>query len=83
MLVPAPVIVPLSGSGLATLLVSTLVSGPTPWIAPAVRTAFPEGRSRPGDVRRGQSATPRSVAVKPPEKGVDPSEAAEPREPVS
>ncbi len=43
MLVPAPVIVPLSSSGLATSLVRSLVEGPTPWIAPAVRTAFPEG----------------------------------------
>jgi len=42
-LVPTPVTVPLSGSGLATLLVRTLVGGPTPWIAPAVTTAFPEG----------------------------------------
>ena len=43
MLVPAPVIVPLSSSGLATALVRGLLDGPTPWIAPAVRTAFPEG----------------------------------------
>ncbi|HSN07010.1 MAG TPA: LpqB family beta-propeller domain-containing protein [Candidatus Angelobacter sp.] len=43
MLVPAPVIVPLTSSGLATALVRSLVAGPTPWIAPAVRTAFPEG----------------------------------------
>ncbi len=42
-LVPTPVTVPLTGSGLATLLVRTLVAGPTPWIAPAVTTAFPEG----------------------------------------
>ena len=42
-LVPTPVTVPVSGSGLATLLVRTLVGGPTPWIAPAVTTAFPEG----------------------------------------
>jgi hypothetical protein len=42
-LVPTPVTVPLTGSGLATLLVRTLVGGPTPWIAPAVTTAFPEG----------------------------------------
>ncbi len=34
---------PLSSSGLATALVRSLVAGPTPWIAPAVRTAFPEG----------------------------------------
>jgi hypothetical protein len=42
-LVPTPVTVPLTGSGLATLLVRTLVAGPTPWIAAAVTTAFPEG----------------------------------------
>jgi hypothetical protein len=43
MLVPAPVTVQLSDSGLATALVRQLVAGATPWIAPAVRTAFPEG----------------------------------------
>ena len=42
-LVPAPITVPRTGSGLATLLVRSLVRGATPWIAPAVRTAFPEG----------------------------------------
>ncbi len=42
-LVPAPVTVPLSDAGLATQLVRGLVDGPTDWLAPAVRTAFPEG----------------------------------------
>lgn len=42
-LVPAPVTVPLSTSGLATQLVRGLIGGPTAWLAPAVRTAFPEG----------------------------------------
>jgi hypothetical protein len=42
-LVPAPVTVPLSSSGLATQLVRGLIGGPTAWLAPAVRTAFPEG----------------------------------------
>ena len=42
-LVPAPVTIPFSTSGLATQLVSGLLAGPTSWIAPAVRTAFPEG----------------------------------------
>jgi hypothetical protein len=42
-LVPDPITVPLTGSGLPTLLVRTLVAGATPWIAPALRTAFPEG----------------------------------------
>ena len=42
-LVPAPVTVPLTSSGLATQLVRGLLSGPTPWLAPAVTTAFPEG----------------------------------------
>ena len=42
-LVPAPITVPRTGSGLATLLVGSLIRGATPWIAPAVRTAFPEG----------------------------------------
>jgi hypothetical protein len=42
-LVPDPVTVPLSGSGLPTQLVSGLLAGATSWLAPAVRTAFPEG----------------------------------------
>jgi hypothetical protein len=42
-LVPDPVTVPLTGTGLPTLLVRTLVTGATPWIAPALRTALPEG----------------------------------------
>ena len=42
-LVPDPITVPLTGSGLPTLLVRTLVAGATPWIAPALRTALPEG----------------------------------------
>jgi hypothetical protein len=37
------VTVPLTGTGLPTLLVRTLVTGATPWIAPALRTALPEG----------------------------------------
>ncbi len=42
-LVPDPVTVPLSGSGLPTQLVRGLLAGATSWLAPAVRTAFPEG----------------------------------------
>jgi Lipoprotein LpqB beta-propeller domain/Sporulation and spore germination len=42
-LVPAPVTIPLSDAGLATSLVRGLLDGPTSWIAPAVRSAFPEG----------------------------------------
>ena len=43
-LVPAPITIPFSpASGLATQLVNGLLAGPTTWIAPAVRTAFPEG----------------------------------------
>ncbi|MGD9954875.1 MAG: GerMN domain-containing protein, partial [Candidatus Nanopelagicales bacterium] len=42
-LVPAPVMLPLSNAGVATRLVSALLAGPTPWIAPSVRTGFPEG----------------------------------------
>ena len=42
-LVPAPVLVPLSNAGVATRLVSALLDGPTPWIAPSVRSGFPEG----------------------------------------
>ena len=47
------------------------------------RAAFPDGRSRPGDVRRGHSATPRSVAAPPADKGAPPTDTSEPREPVS
>ena len=42
-LVPAPVTIPLTTSAMATQLVRGLLAGPTSWIAPAVRTAFPEG----------------------------------------
>jgi hypothetical protein len=42
-LVPAPVTIPVSGAGMATQLVRALLAGPTPWIAPSVRTGFPEG----------------------------------------
>lgn len=41
--VPAPVTIPISETGVATQLVRGLLAGPTPWIAPAVRTAFPDG----------------------------------------
>ena len=42
-LVPDPITVPVVGSGLPTTLVRALLHGPTGWLAPAVRTAFPEG----------------------------------------
>ena len=42
-LVPDPVTVPLSDAGLPTQLVRGLLNGATTWLAPAVRTAFPEG----------------------------------------
>lgn len=42
-MVPDPVTVPVIGPGLATGLVQALLTGPTRWLAPAVRTAFPEG----------------------------------------
>ncbi|HET7902657.1 MAG TPA: LpqB family beta-propeller domain-containing protein [Candidatus Nanopelagicales bacterium] len=42
-LVPDPVTVPASASGQATQLVRQLLAGPTPWLAPAVSTAFPQG----------------------------------------
>ncbi|CAB4928514.1 MAG: hypothetical protein F2842_00485 [Actinobacteria bacterium] len=44
-LVPDPISVPNSGSGLATTLVRRLLEGPTEWLAPAVRTAVPNGVS--------------------------------------
>ena len=40
-LVPDPVYVPVVRPGAATSLVRALLDGPTPWLAPAVRTAFP------------------------------------------
>lgn len=45
-LVPDTVTVSVTSSaGLATTLVRTLLAGPTSWLAPAVRSAFPEGTS--------------------------------------
>jgi hypothetical protein len=41
-LVPDPVYLPTRGR-LATLLAQELLAGPSPWLAPAVATAFPEG----------------------------------------
>lgn len=42
-LVPDPITVPVVGSSLPTTMVRALLRGPTNWLAPAVRTAFPEG----------------------------------------
>ncbi len=42
-LVPAPITVPVTSSAVATVLVQSLLQGATPWIAPAVSSAFPEG----------------------------------------
>lgn len=42
-LVPDARTIPVSDSGLATTLVRRLMSGPTEWLAPAVRTGVPEG----------------------------------------
>lgn len=41
-LVPNQVLLPV-GPGVSTTLVRALLEGPTPWLAPAVRTAFPAG----------------------------------------
>ena len=41
-LVPEPVLVPV-GPGVSTSLVRALMAGPSPWLAPAVRTAIPAG----------------------------------------
>ncbi|MFZ0324414.1 MAG: LpqB family beta-propeller domain-containing protein [Actinomycetes bacterium] len=43
LLVPDPVYVPIVRPGSATSLMRALLDGPTPWLAPAVRTAFPAG----------------------------------------
>jgi hypothetical protein len=43
MLVPDPIQLPTSDPGPATRLVESLLAGPTAWLAPAVRTAFPSG----------------------------------------
>ena len=45
MLVPDARTIPVSDSGVATTLVRRLIAGPTEWLAPAVRTGFPEGVS--------------------------------------
>ena len=42
-LVPDPITLPATGSGVATALMRRLLAGPTDWLAPAVRTAFPSG----------------------------------------
>lgn len=42
-LVPDPITVPVVGSSLPTTMVRALLQGPTNWLAPAVRTAFPDG----------------------------------------
>lgn len=42
-LVPDPVLIPIDRPGAATSMVRALLDGPTPWLAPAVRTAFPAG----------------------------------------
>ena len=42
-LVPDPRLIPVDGPGLATTLMRALAEGPTEWLAPAVRTALPDG----------------------------------------
>jgi hypothetical protein len=49
-LVPDPVMVPVEArSQLATTLVRSLLRGPTAWLSPAVRTAFPRGATLRGN----------------------------------
>lgn len=43
--VPDPRLFPVSGQGAATTLTRALINGPSDWLAPAVRTAFPDGSS--------------------------------------
>lgn len=43
MLVPDPRMIPVIGPGLATTLVRRLITGPTEWLQPAVRTGLPPG----------------------------------------
>ncbi len=49
-LVPNTVFLPVTGAGLTTALMRALLRGPTPWLAPAVRTAVPAGTSLLGPV---------------------------------
>ena len=42
-LVPDARMIPVVGSGLATTLIRRLVTGPSEWLLPAVRTGFPDG----------------------------------------
>lgn len=42
-LVPDPRLFAVSGTGAATTLTRALLAGPSDWLAPAVRTAFPDG----------------------------------------
>lgn len=50
LLVPDPVLLRDTQHGLATDLVSTLLAGPSDWLAPAVRTALPQGVGLIGNV---------------------------------
>ena len=42
-LVPDPRLIPLDGPGVPTSLLQALTTGPTEWLAPAVRTGLPDG----------------------------------------
>ena len=42
-LVPDTRLIPAAGAGLATSLMQAMAAGPTEWLAPAVRTALPDG----------------------------------------
>lgn len=42
-LVPDPITIASTSAGLATTLVKRLLDGPSPWLAPSVTTAIPEG----------------------------------------
>ena len=48
--VPEQVLLRPQPRGLATALVRALIAGPGPWIAPAVRSAFPKGTALVGNV---------------------------------
>ncbi len=65
-LVPDTVIVPLALEGLATSLTQSLLSGPSGWLAPAVRTAFPPNTTLSLDavtIMDGVARVPLSTAV--------------------
>src|SRR4051794_6572006 len=56
-LVPQQLLIRPQAVGFTTAMVRSLLAGPGPWLAPAVRTGFPRGVSLIGNVAVGQTGT--------------------------